>query len=279
MSTIWTIARNTVGEAIRKKILIAFILLGLLLIVVSLLFGYFSPREQLVIVKSVSFFAIWFFGILITVILCVQMIPTEVERRTLYTILCKPVRRSEFLIGKFLGAALTVLIATALMGFVFFVVVLAQMANAATEGPVAQFVWVVRNWRAWPVGLFMGVFSTYLMLLLICALGLFLSVVVTPFLNFLLTLFVTALGHLSETLRQLASSNRSEFIKFVLEWMQRIVPDMAQFNAIHSQIIHPEAERFLRVAGVDMAKMAVYAVVYTIILVALGVYAFEKREV
>jgi ABC-type transport system involved in multi-copper enzyme maturation permease subunit len=260
VSTIWTIASNTVGEAIRRKVLIAFILLGLALIVVSLFFGFFSPREQLVIVKSVSLFAIWFFGILISVILCVQTIPAEVERRTLYTILCKPVKRSHFLIGKFIGAALTVLIATALMGFVFVVIVYAQSGK-------------------WELALIRGVFSTYMMLLLICSLGVFLSVVVTPFLNFLLTLFVTVLGHLSDTLRQLAESNRSELVKFVLEWVQRIIPDMAQFNSLHAELIHPEAQRFLHVEPVVFAKMVIYALVYTVIFVALGVYAFEKREV
>jgi ABC-type transport system involved in multi-copper enzyme maturation permease subunit len=260
MTTALVIARNTVGEAIRKKILQAFVILGLLLIIISLLFGYFSAREELVIIKSVSFAAIWIFGLLISVILCVQMIPTEAERRTLYTILSKPVKRSEFIVGKFLGAAFTVLISTAAMGLVFVVVVYSKS-------------------NTWDFGLLKGVFSTYLMLLLVCSLSIFLSVVVTPFLNFLLTFFVIILGSLSDTMREMAVGSKSQFVKLILEWVQRVIPNMGFFN-VQSKLIHPEVSMDpVFKEWFYYFQVALYAVVYTTILVALAVYSFEKREV
>ena len=260
MTTALVIARNTIGEAIRKKILQAFVILGLLLIIISLLFGYFSAREELVIVKSVSFAAIWIFGLLISVILCVQMLPTEAERRTLYTILSKPVKRSEFIIGKFLGAAGTVLISTMVMGIVFVVIVYAQSNH-------------------WEFGLFKGVFSTYLMLMLVCSLSIFLSVVVTPFLNFLLTFFVIILGSLSDTMREMADSSRTPIVKLILEWIQRVIPNMGFFN-VQSKLIHPETMMDPKFKEwLYYVQITLYAVVYTTILVALAVYSFEKREV
>jgi ABC-type transport system involved in multi-copper enzyme maturation permease subunit len=243
MTTALVIARNTVGEAIRKKILQAFVILGLLLIIISLLFGYFSAREELVIIKSVSFAAIWIFGLLISVILCVQMIPTEAERRTLYTILSKPVKRSEFIVGKFLGAAFTVLISTAAMGLVFVVVVYSKS-------------------NTWD-----------------CSLSIFLSVVVTPFLNFLLTFFVIILGSLSDTMREMAVGSKSQFVKLILEWVQRVIPNMGFFN-VQSKLIHPEVSMDpVFKEWFYYFQVALYAVVYTTILVALAVYSFEKREV
>src|SRR5579883_737580 len=119
MSTIWTLAWGTFGEAIRRKILNVFLFVALAVMVIGFAFMSFTTREQLVIVKSMGLGVIGIAGVFISVILGINLVPNEIEKRTIYTILSKPVARFEFLAGKFLGGLMTVFVNVALMGLAF----------------------------------------------------------------------------------------------------------------------------------------------------------------
>ena len=180
MNTAMVIARNTISEALRKKILNAFLMVGVVLIALTFIFQQFAPRQELTLVKGMGLGIISLAGLFITVILCINLVPTEVERRTIYTILAKPVRRYEFLLGKFFGALGTLGINIGLMGLAFVVAVAVKQIGA--ENAVS------------PLILFKGILMIAMQMLLLAALAMFFSTFLTPLVNFFLTMVLFVIG-------------------------------------------------------------------------------------
>lgn len=125
----WTIARYTYREGIRKKTLVGFLILSLLVIFGSSFMGAFlNPTTvgdvekdiDLKLIKDICVTSISIFGILITIFVSASAVPTELENRVVYTILSKPVKRFQYLLGKFAGVQLIVLVNLGLMGALFF---------------------------------------------------------------------------------------------------------------------------------------------------------------
>jgi ABC-type transport system involved in multi-copper enzyme maturation permease subunit len=161
MSVALVIARNTISEAIRRKVLIAFLMMGLAVIGMTFAFGQFQARQDLTIVKGMGLGIISLAGILITVILSINLIPTEVERRTIYTILSKPVRRYEFLLGKYIGALGTLLINIMAMSVLFVIAFAIKQAIAQPDNAIN------------PLSLFKATLMIYMQLLLLASLSVF----------------------------------------------------------------------------------------------------------
>jgi ABC-type transport system involved in multi-copper enzyme maturation permease subunit len=254
------IAQGTFGEAMRRKILLIFLFVALALICMGFAFASFRPREELVIVKSLGLGAIALAGVFISVILGINLIPAEIERRTIYTILSKPVQRWEFVCGKFLGGLMTVLSNIALMGVVF--IGLISFKERHFNVDVAQ-----------------GVLMIFFQLMLVGAVALIFSVFLSPFVNFFLTFAVYLLGSLSSVTEALADNSDGKknilaagFFKIV----HAIIPNFGNYN-IQNPIIHPD------VHIIDMNRYIganiLYAIVYTAICLTIAVLIFDKREV
>ncbi|MFP4499748.1 MAG: ABC transporter permease [Candidatus Hydrogenedentota bacterium] len=126
-----TIAQYTFREGIRKKLLVGFLILSLLVIFGSSFLGAFlDPATvgdvesdiNLKLVKDICVTTISIFGVLITIFMSAMAVPTELENRVIYTVLSKPVRRLQYLLGKFIGVQFIIIINLALMGGLFFMV-------------------------------------------------------------------------------------------------------------------------------------------------------------
>ncbi|MDW8322085.1 MAG: ABC transporter permease subunit, partial [Armatimonadota bacterium] len=123
MTAVMAIAYNTVREALSRRVVLLFLFGALVLIILSPLFSFLSPREELTLLKSLGLGVIQLASMFICIVMGISLIPTEIERRTIYTVLSKPVQRYEFVLGKFLGGILTMLFNILFMGIVFFAVV------------------------------------------------------------------------------------------------------------------------------------------------------------
>lgn len=260
MSTAWVIARTTIGEALRRKILNAFLMVGIGMIVLTFAFSTFSPREELTLIKGMGLGIISLAGIFISVILAINLIPTEIEKRTIYTILSKPVRRHEFLLGKYFGAIGTVLINIALMSIAFVIAVIiknpAQTADALT--------------------LFKGVAMIYLQLLLLCSLAIFFSTFLSPLVNFFLTLSLFIIGNLSSFTQDLAKVNHNPIIKGFFTAVHYLVPNFGNFN-IQNPLINPDVT--IKNEALFLTQNFIYALVYAAVLMILAILVFDRREV
>ena len=265
MNAIWMIASGTFGEAMRRKILNVFLFVALALIVMGFAFAQFSPRQELVLIKSMGLGVIGLAGVFISVILGINLIPNEIERRTIYTILSKPVQRYQFLCGKFLGGLMTVLSNIALMGVMF--VLLLTWKLTQFHDP---FLSTDRD-------LLKGILMIFFQLTLVGAVALFFSVFLSPFVNFFLTFAVYLLGS-TGLLELLATPDdkKPDWQVHFFKFLHFIVPNFDNFN-IQNPIIHPGV--VIQNETQFILQNVLYAIVYTAILLTLAVLIFDKREV
>lgn len=256
--TTFVIAKSTLGEALRKKILWIFLLVALGMIVMSFSFAEFSMREELTIIKSFGLGIIAIAGMFISIILSINLIPSEIERRTIYTILSKPVRRHEFLLGKFFGALATVFVNVALMSVIFFI----------------MLTWK-NHWRP-DFAILKAIMMIFFQLELLTTVAMVFSVFVTPVVNFFLSSGVYIIGSLSDITEAMAKSkDANAFVRGFYSIIHYLMPNFANYFT-QNPIIHPEAP--VQNEWAYYGKAIAYAIVYSSILLIIAVVKFEKRD-
>jgi ABC-type transport system involved in multi-copper enzyme maturation permease subunit len=267
MGTALVIAQNTISEALRRKVLNAFAMVGVAVMVLMFAFQQFAPRQEMTLVKGMGLGIISLAGIFITIILTINMIPTEVERRTIYTILSKPVRRYEFLLGKFLGAIGTIGINVGLMSVVFVLAVLVKQVMGGT--PMAA---ALPN----SLELFKGIIMIYMQLVLLAAVGMFFSVFLTPLVNFFLTVSLFIIGNMSSFTQDLSQNNKNPIVKGFFALIHYLVPNFGNFQ-YSNPLLQPDV--VVKSEVLFLSQNVVYAIVYSTVLLILGILAFDRREV
>jgi ABC-type transport system involved in multi-copper enzyme maturation permease subunit len=283
----WVIARNTFGDALRKRVLLIFLLLAFVMLVLALLLNYFTAREQTTIFKSTQLMIILIFGALISITTAVFLIPNEIERRTIYSILSKPVQRWEFFLGKFLGGALTVgfmvgLMSIALM-LVLFVLAAKPPTSAMDQMSQAQNQavnvgdWMQRGGREILLVL-RGSLVIYFQLVIVTAIATTLSLFLTPTVNFSVTAFIWIVGNLQWLVAALGNRNKElPIVSLLAKLFYYLVPHFNDFNIMGS-IVHPEVP--LKVNHWQYAGMvSTYGVVYALLILLAGVLVFDRKEV
>lgn len=278
--TAWVIARNTFGEAIRRKILNVFLILALGTVLLSLTFTFLEFRQQVVILKSFGLGMIQFWGLFIAIIMGISLIPADIDQRTIYTILSKPVKRWEYIVGRYLGGAVTLAANILIIGVAFILVFLLKV-NTPALGHLANLDfggfanrWV---WSGEVGGLIIGVAMIYMKLLLLLSVATFFSVFVTITVNFFLTAAVFAAGSVSGVTESMANNPQTPLVlRWLYQGVHLLVPNFGNYD-IQNPLIHPEVP----VGNIElyMWKAVLYGLAYTIILIVLGVLVFERREV
>ncbi len=280
------IARNTVGDALRKRVLLIILLIAIVMIFVSVALAYFTAREQMSIFKSVAFVILLVFGALIAITTSIFLIPDEVEKRTIYSVLSKPVQRWEFFIGKFLGGALTVLISLGLMAIVLGVVVFLMSAQppagvelqAITQQAQKLDVgdWMRRGGRELAL-VARGTSVIYFELVLLTAIATTLSLFLTPTVNFAVTALLFIVGSLQEVLAAWTRRYEYPFTKWAATGLYYVTPHFQDFN-IMGNLVHPEVA--LKSSPVLYAiQVSAYGVVYAMVLLLIGILVFDQKEV
>lgn len=262
MNTALVIARNTISEALRKKILNAFLMVGFAMLVLTFAFQQFAPRQELTLVKGMGLGIISMAAILITVILSINLIPTEIERRTIYTILSKPVRRPEFLLGKYFGAVGTLAINIGMMGIAFVIAIALKQRGA--EGVDS------------PLVMFKGILMIYMQMVLLSATAIFFSTFLSPLVNFFLTISLFIVGNLSSFTIDLAKTSTNVLAKGFFTTVHYLVPNFANFNYTNPLVqVNVQVKSELQL----LTQNCVYAIVYATVLMILSILVFDRREV
>jgi ABC-type transport system involved in multi-copper enzyme maturation permease subunit len=289
MRNAWVIARNTFGDALRKRVLLIFLLLAFVMLILALMLNYFTAREQGTIFKSTQLVIILIFGALIAITTAVFLIPNEIERRTIYSILSKPIQRWEFFIGKFLGGALTVgfmvgLMSLALM-LVLFVLAAKPPTNTVDLSTQAQSQAVdMGQWMQRGFGEIMlvlrGTLVIYFQLVIVTAIATTLSLFLTPTVNFSVTAFIWIVGNLQWIVAALADRNKQSglfIVPILAKLFYYLLPHFHDFNIMGS-IVHPEVPIKVN-QWVYAAEVSVYGVAYALMLLLLGALVFDRKEV
>jgi len=248
-----TIAANTMREAIRSRVLYTLLFFAVLLIGTGVLLSTLTYVESERILQSVGLAAIRLFGAAIAIFVGIGLIHREVERRTIYTILSKPISRAEFLLGKYLGLVATIWLQVVIMGLAF-----AAVSWLAAAPLTAQ--------HAMALGL------TAVELAVIVALATLFSSFTTPMLAALFTTGLYVLGHLSRDLRDLGAHSEVQSVRLAASALHRLLPDLESFN-LTTQALHA-----LPVPGSDVVVATLYGAGYAALLLVLAVVVFDRRD-
>ena len=275
----WVIARNTFGDSLRKRVLLVFLLIAFVMLTLALLLNYFTTREQSTIFKSTQLTIVLIFGALIAITTAVFLVPNEIETRTIYSVLAKPVQRWEFFLGKFLGGALTVAFMVGLMAvalsLVLFVLA-AKPPSTAVDPTTASGVniqeWMQRGtaelalvWRA--------IYVMYFQLVIVLAIAMSLSLFLSPPVNFSLTALIWVAGNF-QVLLGLADQTGPLAIPARLAYYA--LPHFHDFNVMGS-IIHPQVQFGVH-HWLYALEVSGYSVCYSLVILVLGVLVFDKKE-
>jgi len=250
---ILAIATNTFREAIRNRILYTLLFFAVLLIASGILLGSLSFVDSDRIFQSVGLAAIRIFGTAIAIFVGIGLIYKEIERRTIFTILSKPISRGSFLIGKYVGLVATVWLQVLLMGLAFAVVSLSIGAPFG-QAHLAQF------------GLLLGELALVLAIAtLFCSFS-------TPILSCLFATGLVVVGHLTRDLRVIGADSQLESVKQVTALAYRVLPDLEGFDlslvALHG-------------LSFEMAQVWVpllYGACYSATLLLLAVCIIDRRD-
>jgi len=253
MRIVWAIAVNTFREAIRDRILYLLLVFGLLLIVSSVGLSLLTVGSQIKIIKDIGLASISIFGVLISVFVGIGLVSREIQRRTIYTVITKPVYRYQFLLGKYFGLLLTIFCNISLMTVIF-------LAVLFWKGGFLDL-------SVLPAILMIG-----LELLLVTGFALFFSSFSTPILSAVFTFALYITGHLSGGLLLLKAHVKSGFSRWLCDVLYYLLPNLELFNLKH-QAVHglPLHEGQLLLA-------LIYGLLYAAAVFILTVAIFRRRD-
>src|SRR5258708_1808660 len=253
---VFAIARNAFREAVRDRVLYNLVVFVLLLIAGAIFLGEISAGQEAKIIVDLGLSAILLFGVFIAIFVGVGLVYKEIERRTLYAILSKPIGRGEFLLGKYLGLCLTLLVNVAIMG----------------AGLSLALLYVKRGWDPLVVRIWPAIFLIYLELAILTGVAMLFSAFSSPALSALLTFFVFVIGHFSADLKTLANSMGSGPTRWVFAGLYYLLPNLTNYNAI-TAAAHGQAPDVRAIAAATG-----YGVIYIVVLLAATPLVFSRRN-
>lgn len=278
------IAGNTLLELVRLKVFYFLLIFALLIIGSSAFMVNFTFQEQFQVLKDVSLGAMSIFTWLLAVLSTAMLLPKDIEDRTLYTILAKPVPRFEYLLGKLLGVLILLLIATVVMGVMFAAalyfrqeMVIAQGMREHVGEPQADIDAMAARVRAstFTWSLLPGVALIYIKAALFASLTLFISTFASSWIfTIIISVVVYLIGHIQGVAREywLLTVGLSPFKKVFLGFVALLFPDLQLFNCIDDIVVGNiiSMPMFAKSAGLG----AMYLLVY--LLVAYIIFAWKE---
>jgi len=260
------IAVNVFRESVRDKVLYNLVLFAILLIGASYLIGQLTAGQDVKIIKDLGLTATRVFGLFIAVFIGIGLVSKEVERRSVYSLLAKPIHRYHVVLGKFAGLALTLLVNVAVMGVALYAVLAYMGWNVDAD--------VQRAWGAPALDPAIGkaVALIFVELLLTTAIALFFSTFSTPILSAAFTFGLFIVGHFSADLRnfdQVLDSPGAVFLARGLYW---VLPNLAQFD-VTEQVVHGQP-----VPAGYVAIAVAYAALYIAMLLVIATAVFSRRD-
>ena len=252
---IYHIATNTFREAVRDRVLYNLIAFALLLTGAAVLVGQVSIDIERLVVVNLGLTAVSLFGIVIAILIGIGLVSKEIDKRTLYTVLSRPVRRWEFIAGKFFGLTGTLVVNTLLM----------------SVGVFGALLYVSHRLGAGDVSVLVATYFIVLQFVIVVALALFFSSFSSPLLSAVFSFSLFVIGTFSEDLRGFARMAHG-----VTQWLATavayLVPNFSALNVI-SRAAHGEA-----IASQLIAFNTLYALTYTLAVLAAATLIFERRS-
>lgn len=266
MTAVLIVARGVFKESIRDRIAYNLVFFSVLLMAASILLAQLTAGQDVKIIKDLGLSAASLIGVLIAVFIGIGLVTKEVERRSIYSLIAKPVTRHQFILGKYLGLALTLVANLAVMAVAYYAV-LAYLdwmtpanVRAAWEAPATD------------PNLLKAFVLIGVELMLATALALFFSTFSSSFLSAALTLAVLVIGHFGEDLRTLESLGASPALATVGKGLYVVFPNLVPLNVTNA-VVHGEP---VSLAHILMASGSI--ALYIGVLLVAAMLVFDRRD-
>jgi ABC-type transport system involved in multi-copper enzyme maturation permease subunit len=254
-SRVYHIATNTFREAVRDRVLYNLIAFALLLTGAAVLVGQISIDIERLVIINLGLTAVSLFGLVIAIFIGIGLVSKEIDKRTLHTVLSRPVARWEFIAGKFFGLSGTLIVNTACMAI----------------GVFAALLYVSHHWQSSDAWVLVALYFIVLQFVIVTALALFFSSFSSPLLSAVFTFCLFIGGSFAEDLRGFARLTHG-----AAHWLATgaayVIPNFSALNVIN-QVAHSSA------VGTNLIFWnTAYALVYTTAVLSAAVVIFEHRN-
>ena len=266
MRAISTVAVNVFRESVRDRVPYNLVLFSVLLIASSYLLGQLTAGQDVKIVKDLGLAAISVFGLFIAIFIGIGLVSKEVERRSIYALLSKPVSRPQFIAGKYLGLVLTLAVNITVMVVALYIV-LGYLSWQETAEYKA--VWDAPGPDP---AMLKAVFLIFIELMLVTALALFFSTFSTPMLSAVLTFGLYVAGHFNSDLKNFDKVVNSQVAIWLSRGMYHVLPDLSAFD-VKTEVVHG-----LPVPMGYLASTTAYGLAYVIALLLVATFIFSRRD-
>ena len=265
MRQIWHIAVAVFRESVRDRVPYAMVMFAVLLMAASFLISQLTAGQDLKIIKDLGLAALSIFGLMIAVFLGIGLVSKEVERKSIFGLLSKPITRTQFILGKYAGLLATLVINLGVMTLALYAVLFYMNLTAGAER------------QAWPAPamdprLLIAVVLIVGEIAIITAVALFFSTFSSPLLSALLTLGLWVAGHFNADLRNFGAVVDSAPIVALARALYYVLPNLAPFD-VKAEVVHG-----LPVAMRHVGLTLLYAVVYLSVVLTAAVAIFRRRD-
>jgi ABC-type transport system involved in multi-copper enzyme maturation permease subunit len=250
----WAVIANTFREAIRDKVLYNLVFFALLVMGASVVIGNMTLGETIKIIVDLSLAAMSVFGLLIAIFVGIGLVHKEIQRRTLYMLLARPISRRNFVIGKYLGLMLVIALNMAIM-------TAALLALMALYSPGAM-----------NGGIFVAVLLILVELMVVTAVAVLFSTFSTPTLSAMLTLGVWVIGRFSSDLVEFARKTEDPVARALVTGVHYVLPNLEKFDVKHLVVYN------MAIEPAYIGGAVLYGLLYIIFLIGLAAMIFERRD-
>jgi ABC-type transport system involved in multi-copper enzyme maturation permease subunit len=266
MRAISWVAVNVFKESVRDRVPYNLAIFAVLLIASSYLLGQLTAGQDVKIIKDLGLAATTVFGLFIAIFIGIGLVSKEVERRSIYSLLAKPISRSQFVLGKYAGLVLTLAANVSVMAVALYAV-LAYLTYAAPEN-------VRSAWDAPGIDprLMIAIALIFIQLMIITAMALFFSTFSTPLLAAALTFGLFIVGHFNADLKNFDKVVDSKPAVWMARGVYHVLPDFSAFD-VKTEVVHG-----LPVTAGYVGATAAYGAAYIAGLLAVSVLIFSKRD-
>jgi ABC-type transport system involved in multi-copper enzyme maturation permease subunit len=265
-SPVFPIAASVFRESVRDRVPYNLVIFAILLMGASYLLGQLTAGQELKIIKDLGLAAMSMFGLFIALFIGIGLVSKEVERRSIYGLLSKPISRAQFLLGKYVGLVVTLVVNVGVMSVALYAV-LGYMAVTESED-------FKRGWEAPALDpmLIVAIGLILLGLMLVTAIALLFSTFSSPMVSAATTLGLYVAGHFSDDLRHLDQSVDSRVAGVLGRLLSYLLPDLSVFD-VKARVVHG-----LPVPFDEVAWAVGYGLVYIVGLLAVSILIFNRRD-
>ena len=250
---ILAVAVNTFREAVRDRVLYVLLFFAVGTIFASKAIGWITIGEDQKVVADISLAAVSVFGALIAIFIGTNLVHKEIDKRTIYTIVSRPMWRYEFILGKYLGLA-------GLIGVVTFIMFAVSALYFVMLGGTVTLTFVE------------AVILIYWQLLLVTAFSVLLSSLTSPILGAIILFSCYVLGHATGILINLPAHFDDTIWKSICHGMYYLFPNLSNFD------IRSEAANGVPVSTAYVVWTMIYGTIYTAMLLTFAAMAFERKD-